>query len=316
MRTVLYWLAMVCVLNVAGDTLANPIVDRIKSMEGEWVVVSRAGTCDPDTNIVFVVQNDVCGSISVGAYYAIRAGCRGEVVSIRNIILRRMGNREVVCMYSTAQTDCAYKYCVGRYDASSNSILWRKNNEGNADSIRWRFSPNNHSYVEEYWDEVTTQWISPENGLLYIHRINEDSIKDVMAQTRFFGLRDVYGNLVTGLGHEQLIANSEHHSIQHTPDAVFFDDTNYCIRVDVSSISYVTQTVVYVQIDSWSDARVFNMTNDSAGKSGVIIPFTDFASYSIAAYCKDGTNCCTHWIRPFRYPPQIRRRDVEVQKKR
>jgi hypothetical protein len=279
----------------------NILVNKIRSMEGEWIKISDAATTLPQTNSIFVVQNDVCGELTVVCTRGIVDTRYYAPENIQTIVFKYFKSVHVV-LYPAEKDGGPWSFYRGAYDSTNNCIEWNKPSGLEKKFMRWRFSEDNMFLVKEWWDDKMSEWNAA--CALYCRRTALPVAQEAVKKLITGGLRDRYGNLVQERIQEEPVNKDYRTQIKHVPDALFSDDSSYTVNASYAGNQVVTQAVVEVLITRFASyIEKYNMSCSFGTNYFVNIPMTtQFDAYSLVFNCDDGSTNRTPWIHPFRYP--------------
>jgi hypothetical protein len=312
-----YFIQMVATVWASVALSQTGIVEKIRSMEGEWIIISDAATTVPQTNYMFVVQNDVCGKITVACTQFIEDKKNYGPFDIQTIVVRygntlRVFQHPQVLMYPAEKDGETSPFYVGSYDSTNNCIEWSKNSGLDKRYKRWRFSDDNMFFVRESWSEQMSEWRIG-NTLCCRKTAKADSQK-AAAILLTGGLRDSYGNMVGNYVYKKSVAKDYTNNINHVPEPIFFDDEDYIVNASNTGRNIVTQALVEVHFPiniMVGDPEKIPMRCIEGTSYSACISNKNFNSYSISFFYQDGSTNNTPWIRPFKYPPTYKRVDFK-----
>lgn len=299
-----FFIQIVVVIWASAALSQTGIVDKIRSMEGEWIIISDAATTLPQTNHMFVVQNDVCGKITVTCTQSIEDKKNYGPFDIQTIVFRygntmRAFQHPRVLMYPAEKDGETSPYYMGSYDPTNNCIEWNRQTGDEKKYQRWRFSEDNMFFTREGWDSLLGEWRVGRSLLCRKTVVGE--AQKVAAKHLKGGYRDRYGNLVWESTQGEPVNKDYRLQIKHVPDAIFSGDTNYVVNASYVGNQVVTQAIVEAVVHTWlGDKERYNMSCNLRTNFVASIPMTSFYSYSIIFYCDDGSTNRTRSILPYR----------------
>jgi hypothetical protein len=300
-----FFIQMVVSVLASAALSQTGIVDKIRSMEGEWIIISDAATTVPQTNYLFLVQNDVCGKMTVVCTQSMEDKKNHGPSEIWTIVFRygnTVGSFEHprALMYPAEKDGEPSPYYVGSYDTTNNCIEWNKPTGDEKRCRRWRFSEDNMFFTREGWDSLLGEWRV--GGTLLCRKSVVGEAQRAAAKHLNGGYRDRYGNLVWESTQGEPVNKDYRLQIKHVPDAIFAGDSCYTVNASYGGNQVVTQAIVEAVVHTWlGDKERYNMSCNLRTNFVASIPMTSFYSYSIVFYCDDGSTNRTRWILPFRY---------------